>query len=151
MDHQNKQNKKQQREQETRLSAESVLASCARQKKLMLEDLRALQCAFWHRSRELWADSCVETKDTKRQHLAAFAAATTLAEQQHYHHEGQIQRKKAPSHAQKLLGELERVKQLESELSHLEEGSRLRKPTQHQQQQPRRMQHAPVGKLKRNV
>lgn len=36
------------------LSSESVLANCARQQKLIVEDVRSLQRAFWVASREAW-------------------------------------------------------------------------------------------------
>lgn len=48
------------------LSTESVLANCARQKKRMLEDVRALQRAFWTQTQRLW--TCVSDASSSLVH-----------------------------------------------------------------------------------
>lgn len=102
-------------------SVEAVLSSYAQQKKLLLEDIRALSTVFWRRATRLW-----EQTDPDR---AAFN-----------HQDEQSHEPEASAGAHELLGELSLVRDLEKQLE--------RKQQQRQQQpKPRR----PSAAAARNV
>lgn len=67
------------------MSAESVLANCARQKKLIVEDVRSLQRAFWCASHSAWEaasateQSRAKTRDHARQRDSLHDTSPTQA------------------------------------------------------------------------
>lgn len=97
-------------------SVEAVLSSYAQQKKLLLEDIRALSTVFWRRATRLW-----EQADLDR---TAFDAQVE-----------QLNEPEASANAHELLGELSLVRDLEKQLE---------RKQQQRQQQPKRPSAAAI-------
>lgn len=102
-----------------KLSAESVLANCARQKKLMAEDLRSLQRVFWTRSRKLWE----QTAET-----AADNVTNSNKDNQQQQQNGSAYVKLSFTKANKLLGEVDRARQQEADVQSTEAARCASKP-----------------------
>lgn len=116
-----------------KLSAESVLANCARQKKRMLEDLRLLQRVFWTRSHELWEQSTEMDKDKSAN------IHSQRQNPQHQQNGSSDYAKLSSMKANKLLDEVDRARQQENSVKRSAAAPALLKPKLKHNPNPRSM------------